>query len=422
MRRFTITPRTGSKVTTGNTSHPSTWLLTCLLRLSKFEVKTLESTTLSHRNQGTRFKEFPTYENDARPIETGDHLITLMHEKQKAFHNMLMWCTCTVFIDPTNKPVAEKKNNGLDHTETEQEYTERFSEKTPRNWALAITDDINCFAIQEGVVAPKHLPLFKKGIQKHLPDWELRGGTEFGLYFLVRKEYAKQYAIDHNLPLKLEGLKLNSRCLTLVGPTEKVSNIHVPHGKPETSYKKIMHVILEDMIDQLNPKKSERILFEIAHTVSDKEHLKDGKKRRTSVSGATEIIMRCGDKMISHTVLGDFNLELNERQKLDQAVFSEIKEKVVFEWAFKTITKNAKYIAGLFIGGSMTLSADFAAVDEAGVIATALGRKNIAFFAEKVNVNIIPLASAFAETYLKIIDCDSLPLQEGIINFSPTLY
>lgn len=426
MRRFNITPRSGSKVIARNTSRQyaiSTWLLTYLFRLPKFEMKIQEAIILSHSNQGTRFKGFSTYPNDTRPIETGDHLMTLMKEKQKAFHNMLMWCTCTLFIDPTNKPIAEKKNNGLDHTETEQEYIERFSEKTPRNWALAITDDINCFAIQEGAVEEKHLLLFKKGIQKYLPDWELRGGTQFGLYFLVRKEYAEKYSVDHSLSLKLEKLKLDSRCLTLVGPTEKISNIHVPHGQPETSYKNIMRAILEDMIDQLNPKKSERILLEMVHTVSDKEHLKDGKKRRTSVSGATEIIIHCGDKVISHTVLGDFNLELNERQKLDQMVFLEIKEKFIFEWAFKTITKNAKYIAGLFIGGGMTLSADFAAVDEAGVIATAVGKKCASFFAERVSVDTATrLASAFATTYIKIIDCDSLPLHEGIIHFSPTLY
>lgn len=373
----------------------NTWILTCLFRTPLFQMDIQEPITLSHDNQGTRFTGFPTYPNDTRPIETGDHLITLYQDK--AIHNMMMMAIYILFIDPTNTPVAEKQNNGKKVTEKEKEYIERATEKTPRNWAKVLTDDINCFAIEEGVVEKEHLPLFKKGVEKHLPDWTLIGGTEFGLYFLARKKYAEQYVVDHQLSAELKKLKLDSRCLTLAGPTEKVSNIHVPHANPKKSYKNIVSIILKDMIDQLNPT-SDRVLLEITHIVSNKEHLKDGGTRRVSVSGITELTLRCGDKVVSHKILGDFNLELNERQKVDQAAFSELKEKFAFECAFKKISKNAKYIAGIFIGGGMTLSTDFAAIDEAGAIATTTLGRTTSFW-EKANLsNIHSLRPAFLST------------------------
>lgn len=363
-----------------------TWFITYLFRTPQFQMDIQEPIILSHHNQATRFKGFPTYPNDTRPIETGDHLITLYQDK--AFHNMMMMAIYILFIDPSNTPVAEKQNNGKKTTEEEEEYIVRATEETPKNWAKVITDDTNCFAIAEGVVKEKHLSLFKKGIEKHLPDWTLVGGTKFGLYFLVRKKYAEKYVIDNKLSETLKKLKLDSRCLTLTGPTEKVSNIHVPHADPEKSYKKIISVILNDMIDQLNLKSdcilSDRIVLKVTHIVSDKEHLKDGSKRLASVSGITEFTLHYNNKIISHQVLGDFNLELNERQKLDREAFSEIKEKFAFQWGFKTTSKNTKYIAGLFVGGGITLSTDFTAIDEASIIATTLGRTGHGFFAEKI--------------------------------------
>lgn len=371
-----------------------TWILTCLFRTPLFQINIQEPITLSYDNQGTRFAEFPTYSNDIRPIETGDHLITFYQDK--AIHNMMMMAIYILFIDPTNTPVAEKQNNGKNTAEKEQEYIERATEKTPKNWAKVITDDINCFAIEEGVVEKEHLPFFKKGIEKHLPDWKLIGGTEFGLYFLVRKKYAEQYVVDQKLSKKLKKFKLDMRCLTLTGPTEKVSNIHVPHTNPKTNYKNMVSIILNDMIDQLNPT-SDLVLLEITHIVSDKEHLKDGGTRRVSVSGITELTLRCGNTVISHKILGDFNLELRERQQLDQEAFSALSEKFTYEWAFKTISKNAKYIAGIFIGGTMTASTDFAAIDEAGAMATTILGSTTTFW-EKANLsNIHSLRSAFLQ-------------------------
>ena len=385
------------------------WLVTCLFRSPKFEMSVQDPITLSHGNQGTRFKGFPTYPNDMRPIETGDHLFS--YYKHFAFHNMMMRALYVLFIDPTNTPVAEKQKNGRNDTETTEQYIKRASEETPKNWAKVITDDTNCFAIEEGVVEAEHLPLFKKGIEKYLPGWELRGGTTFGLWFLVRKEYAEKYVIDNNLSSALKKLKLDSRCLTLVGPTEKVSNIHVPHSDPEINYKNIVRIILEDMVNQVNPKNSERITLDIAHIVSDQEHLKDGGTRRVSVSGITEFTLHCGDKIISHKILGDFNLALSKRQKLDQAAFSEIKEKFTVEWAFKTIAKNAKYIAGLFIGG-MTLTTDFAAMDETIAVGITALRSTIPIWEKAIMNNAAFFSNSLVATHARMIDREYLEIHE----------
>lgn len=393
MRRFTSLRRGNVSTSTGHTriNQPNivSWLLACTLGLPRIQIK--KPITLSHQNQATRFKEFTNAQNATRPVETGDHLIS--HYQQFIFHNMMMYCLYVLHIDNTNTPVTEKQNNGLRQAETEEDYITRFSEKTIRNWALAITNDINCFAIQEGVVKQNHIPIFKKAVQKNLAcsGWKLRGGTDFGLWFLVRKEYEKEYNLDTTLSAKLKAIKLDSRCLTLSGPTEKVSNIHVPHAEPEESYKKIVRAIFEDMLDQLDLQKSKRILLTVQHIDSENEHIKDGATRCVSVSGITEFTMHYGNKKVSHKVLGDFNLGLSDRQQLDQAVFSEIKEKfdqaifakmrATFDWTFKTIIKNTKYIAGLVIGGGLTISTDFAAADEAGIVAT-FGRT--AFFSEKM--------------------------------------
>ena len=358
----------------------NTWLATWLCCLPQFKIDVQESVTLSHLNQGTRFKQFPrAQKNDVRLVETGDHLF--FHHKKLAIHNMMMCALYILFVDPTNKPIAEKVNNGRNETEAEKRYITRFSEETPANWARAITNDINCFAIQEGVVKEEHLSLFEQGIKNHLPGWELRGGTQFGLYFLVRKEYAKHYVINEKLSSELKKLNLDSRCFTLRGPKESVSNIHVPHSDPETNYKKIAHAILDDMINQLNPTRSAAVTLEITHIVSKDGHMKDGGTRRVSVDGITELTLSQGSNVISHKILGDFNLELDQRQKLDQTVFSEVQEKFAYSWVCNTVCKKLKYIAGLIIGGGVTLSTDFAAVDEAGAAATVLGR-GAAFFTE----------------------------------------
>ncbi|GEM_PF-5188467 len=394
-------------------------------------INVLPAITLCEKNQGTRFNQFKTPRNRKHPIETGDHLIAWYCHFM--FHNMMMHCSYALTADPKAKTDI-KQNNGLGKTETEQEYVTRFSDKTLKNWALAITPDIDCFTIQEGPVKQEHKDLFKKAIGDHLPGWTLRGGTEFGLWILVREKY-KYYVIDDKLSSKLKRLRLDSRCLTLAGPTEKVSNIHVPHIKAEKYYKPIVRLIIEDMIEQIDLQQSNEMLLEMQHIVSDNEHIKNSGTLLVSVSGITEFTLRYGDKTISHKILGDFNLKLSKRQQLDKEVFSAIEEELhkrgfsqkkcrinwVFNttvknaksginWVFNTTVKNAKKcIAGLCIGiggGGMTLLTDFAAVDEAGAVATVFGRNRaVGFFSDKSAALLESQAADYFKTFVKIKNC-----------------